>query len=89
MIRADDLALYYFPTCPYCRRVLRALEELGVELELRNIRSEIVFEAELVRARGRSTVPVLRIRGAGGAEDTWMPESLDIVAYLKERFSVA
>lgn len=81
---ADDLSLYYLPACPYCRRVLRALDELELELELRNIRAEPDYRAELVAARGRGTVPVLRIKKEG--EDEWMPESLDIVAYLKERF---
>ena len=81
---ADDLSLYYFPACPYCRRVLRAMDELELALELRDIRAEPQRRAELVAARGRGTVPVLRISGEG--EDEWLPESLDIVAYLKKRF---
>jgi len=84
MAQADDLALYYFPACPFCRRVTLALEELGVEVELRNTRTEVVHEAALIKARGRKTVPVLRISKPEG--DEWMPESLDIVVYLKERF---
>lgn len=77
------LALYYFPACPYCRRVLRCLDELGLELELRDIRAEPHHRAALVEARGRGTVPVLRIAHQD-ADDEWMPESLEIVAYLKK-----
>lgn len=91
----DDLSLYYFPSCPYCKRVLHAAEQLGVELQLRNTRTHPEHNRALVNARGRGTVPVLRIAaapsaGPGGAgedgEDTWMPESADIVRYLKQRF---
>jgi len=84
MPRAEDLALYYFPTCRYCKRVTRALASLELDVELRDVRAEPEFRAELMEARGRGTVPVLRIRRPDG--DEWMPESLDIVAYLNERF---
>lgn len=80
----ETLALYYSPTCPYCHRVLRALDELGVEIELRDIWAEPKHRDDLVAARGRATVPVLRC--TAGDVDRWMPESRDIIAYLKKRF---
>ena len=86
--QARDLALYHFVGCPYCTRVTRALRELGVAVEMRDIRAEPAHRARLVRARGRATVPVLLITDEAGAEQ-WMPESLDIVAYLRRRFSPA
>jgi len=82
---AEDLALYFFHGCPYCERVLRALAELDLKLELRDVRAQPDHRAELRAARGRGTVPVLRIAGPDGAV-TWMPESKDIVRYLEERF---
>ncbi len=85
MKRADDLALYHFDSCGYCARVRRTLAELGVEVELRNIQESPKHLEDLVAARGRRTVPVLRIHREGG--DEWMPESADIIAYLKERFA--
>ncbi|MBX7195450.1 MAG: glutaredoxin [Sandaracinaceae bacterium] len=87
MTRADDLALYHFDGCPYCARVRRVLDELGVEVELRDIDEDPAHLRALVEARGRRTVPVLRIRHAEG--DEWMPESSDIVAFLRERFGTA
>ncbi len=84
MSLAHGLALYYFPACGYCRRVMSILAELEVEVELRDVRVEPDFKAELVEARGSATVPVLRISNESG--DEWMPESSDIVAYLKSRF---
>lgn len=81
----DSLALYYFPSCPYCKRVLNAAKRLGVELELRNTRTHPEHQRELMNARGRGTVPVLRYQVDG--EDVWMPESADIVDFLKDRLA--
>ena len=84
MTTAPDLALYHYDTCPYCVRVRYALSKLGVEVELRNIHRDPKHLADLVAARGRETVPVLRI--TSGAGDEWMGESRDIVRYLEGRF---
>ena len=84
MHNPDDLALYYSDGCFFCHRVRRALDELGVTVELRNIYGDRKHLDDLVAARGRRTVPVLRIRKEGG--DEWMPESADIVQYLRKRF---
>jgi glutathione S-transferase len=85
--RAEDLALYMSPTCGYCRRVMATLDSLGLEVEHRNIRANPVYRQELVEARGRPTVPVLRIASSEPeADDEWMPESADIEQYLADRF---
>lgn len=83
--RADDLTLYYFESCPFCVRVLRAMESLGVELNLRNVREEPAHRDELVAGGGKPTVPCLRINSPDG-EVTWMYESADIIRYLTDRF---
>jgi len=80
----ETLALYYSPTCPFCVRVLRVIDELGIDVELRDIWENEKYRAELVEARGRATVPVLRCSSV--TKDRWMPESADIVRYLRERF---
>ncbi len=81
----DSLALYYFPQCGYCSRVLRALDGLDVDAELRDIHENPEHWDALVAARGRATVPVLRITSPDG-EERWMPESLDIVQYLERTY---
>ena len=83
--RADDLVLYHYDSCGFCWRVRRTLEELGVEVETRDILESPEALRELMEARGRRTVPVLRIREPGG--DRWMPESADIIRYLRDRFA--
>ncbi len=83
---APDLTLYVRDYCMYCNRVLRTADELGINLEVRNIWQEPDFEKELVAATGRTTVPVLKIGQSDGA-DRWMPESSDIVQYLQTEIS--
>ena len=78
------LSLYYFDYCPFCMRVVHAAKKLGVQLEMRDIHGDRKHLDDLMAARGRATVPVLRIEGGG--QDQWMPESRDIIRYLQERF---
>jgi glutaredoxin len=78
----DKLALYYSRTCPFCTLVTKAIDRLGLDVEPREIFQEPRFRDELVAARGRATVPVLRINSPDG-EERWMPESQDIVHYLE------
>lgn len=77
----NDLALYVTDGCGYCRRVLQTIRELGVEVEVRDLNEDPEHRRALLEARGRGTVPVLRI-----GRDVWLPESMDIIAYLHERF---
>ncbi len=76
------LSLYHFRYCPYCVDVRRVLSQLRLEVELRNIHERPQYLQELTQARGRKTVPVLRIEEASG-QVRWLPESLDIIEYLR------
>lgn len=81
---APHLSLYYFDSCGYCRRVRQVIEELGVPVELRNIQHSAEHYEALLAARGRRTVPVLRIDRAEGSSE-WLPESQDIIAWLRQQ----
>jgi glutaredoxin len=82
----DKLALYHFASCPFCALAREPIERLGVEVELRDIYGDNPQHLdELVAARGRATVPVLRITTPDG-EDHWMPESRDIVRYIESTY---
>ena len=76
------LSLYHFQSCPYCARVRRALKDLDVDIELKDIHEDRAALAALVAATGRQTVPVLRI--AKG--DVWIPESAEIIRHLYDQF---
>jgi len=77
------LVIYGYPQCPFCARVQRAVDALGLEVELRNTLSSPRDQRELVEAMGRTTVPVLRIEFEDGRFE-WLPESADIIYYLEE-----
>lgn len=79
----DRLSIYVTAFCPFCHRVERVIKELGVDVEVRNIMGMNDHRNELIAARGRQTVPVLRIDSPDG-ESHWMPESGDIIHYLLE-----
>lgn len=72
------LILYYRPTCPFSKKVLKAAKELGIGLEVRDI-GEDSHCGELKRRGGKQQVPYL-VDKAKGVE---MYESEDIIAYLK------
>lgn len=80
------LSLYGYPQCPFCARVLRAIEELDLDVPLRNTMQDPSYRAAVVEATGRGTVPVLRIEDADG-EVQWLPESADIIRYLVDHHS--
>jgi glutaredoxin len=82
----DKLALYYFNGCPFCSMVQSGIDRLGSDVELRNIFENSQYRDELINARGRATVPVLRISSPNG-EERWMPESRDILHYLEMTFA--
>ncbi len=75
------LALYVTPMCGYCHYVMSTIQDLGLEVEIRNIYADKKDLEDLYNARKRTTVPVLRITTDEG--DRWMPESRDIVEYLQ------
>lgn len=71
-----NLVLYMRPTCPYCVRVLRFMEERGLVVPTRDIGADPNAREELVRVGGKSQVPCLFIDGKP------LYESMDIISYL-------
>jgi glutaredoxin 2 len=82
----DKLELYYYAGCPFCTIAMSPMKKLGVEVELRNIHENPLYREDLLNARGRVTVPVLRITSPDG-EERWLPESRDIVHYIVSTYS--
>jgi glutathione S-transferase len=81
----DRLTLYHFEGCGWCYRVMNVIDELGIDVELRDIFDNREHLDELVEARGIRTVPVLRITGPD-SEERWMSESADIIRYLRKTY---
>ena len=82
----DQLALYHFDGCPFCSMVRSNIDRLGIDIELRNIFEDSQHRDDLIKARGRATVPVLRVMSPN-SQDRWLPESRDIVNYLQKNYA--
>lgn len=78
-----SLELYFFPDCPFCRKVLGAIDDLGMKdkVVFRDTRSGPQEKEALVELTGKTQVPCLVVDGKP------MHESEDIKQYLYQTFS--
>lgn len=81
--QAVHLALYKYDACPFCQRVFRAIDRLGVHVEYRDVQTDYAHRQGLREQTGRTTVPCLVVDGVP------MFESADIVAWLEAEFGSA
>lgn len=72
-----NLELYYFDECPYCQKVLTAMEEMNISLTLKNTRKDPANREFHLKTTGKTQVPCLYIDGKP------MFESMDIINWLK------
>ncbi len=77
------LELYYYTQCPFCMRVLRKIDELGLEAKISFKNTlEVPANREFhIQKTGRTTVPCLYIEGEP------LFESSDICQWLEENQS--
>lgn len=83
---SEQYQLFKSDTCGFCFRVRAYVEQLGIELPLRDVQTDAEAFRELLLGGGKSTVPCLRIERStdSGTQIEWMYESLDIMQYLGE-----
>jgi len=55
--------IYSTPTCPYCKRAKKFLEERGVAYHEFDVASDAAAKDEMVKKSGRMAVPVIDIDG--------------------------
>ena len=79
-----SLKLYELDGCPYCAKVKRKLDELGLEYESIMVPSSHSKRDKVKEVSGQTGVPVL-VDEEHGVEG--MPESDDIVKYLEETYA--
>ena len=77
------LSLYQFYACPFCVKTRRAIHQLNVSIEYRNINTNPAHREQLEIATGKVKVPCLRIEE--GDDVRWMHESDEIINFLKMR----
>ena len=83
--RTQNLALYHFPTCPFCLKTRRVMQRLSLKIELRDAQHDATHRAALIAGGGKPQVPCLLITDANG-QQTWLYESDAINAYLNSEF---
>lgn len=71
-----SLVLYMYESCPFCQRVLQAIEDLGMEVPLRDVRKDWQAMQDLITVGKSRQVPCLVKNGQA------LYESADIVAFL-------
>ena len=77
------LELYKFDSCPFCRRVMKYIEQSGrTDVEYHDIHKSAADRERLIRDGGMEQVPCLFIDGKP------MYESSDIIAWLKANSAV-
>ena len=64
--RTRDLALYHFPTCPFCLKTRRVMRRLSLDIELRDAKNDKAHRAALVDPRCRRD---RRVEAAGQQRD--------------------
>ena len=74
--------LYHMAYCPYCVAVRKAMDTMGLDIELRDISNNPDFRSQLVQGGGKPQVPCLKIEEADGKVN-WLYESGDIIKYLR------
>jgi len=74
----SSLTLYYFPSCPFCQKVLRFIQDHKIKVTLKNIHEKEEYRQELIKSGGMAQVPCLFIDGKP------LYESDDIIDWLDE-----
>lgn len=84
--RTARMALYHFPTCPFCLKARRAMQRLSLNIDLRNAQHNPRHRQDLLAGGSKIQTPCLRITDAQG-QSVWLYESRDIIAYLEREFA--
>lgn len=63
MKSSHNLVLFYKPSCPYCKKVLTAINTADKGIQLKNIQSDKEAAHELLRIGKKRQVPCLLIDG--------------------------
>ncbi len=78
---APQLKLYKYNSCPFCQRVMMAIDKLGVKVEYHDIMQNMDDLKFHMEKTGKRTVPCLYIDGEP------MFESADIIDWLQENIA--
>jgi glutathione S-transferase len=78
----SDITLYRLQACPFCERVVRKLDEYGLDYQSRFVEPMHSDRDVVKRLSGKRTVPAIVDENTG----VTMSESANIVAYLERTY---
>ena len=78
----DTITLYRLQGCPFCERVVRSLQDNGVEYESRFVEARHSRRDAVQRISGARTVPAIVDENTG----VTMSESANIVEYVETTY---
>jgi glutaredoxin len=78
------IQFYALDGCPFCAKVRRTLDDLGVEYETHHVPSDHAERTEVREISGQTEVPMI-VDPDHGVEG--MDESDEIVEYLRETYA--
>jgi len=80
-----DIVCYRLQACPFCERVVRRLQEYGIDYESRFVEPLHSERDAVKRLTGKRTVPAI----VDDTEGVTMSESANIVDYLDRTYGDA
>ncbi len=76
------IKLYQFQTCPFCIKVRKKLDQLGLEYETIDVPKDRSKRTKIKELSGQIKVPVLQ-----DTDGTVVNDSKKIIEYLEENYS--
>ena len=73
------LTLYMKPTCPFCQKVIALIEEMKLDVEMKDISADDAIRDELIEKGGKKQVPYL----VDTDKEVAMYESDEIMDFLE------
>ena len=77
-----DVVLYIKPTCPFCKKVINALDQIGKNVAVKDISNNDQLRNELIQIGGKKQVPCIVIDGEAKYESSdiikWLMENKDL-----------
>jgi len=72
--------VYSTPTCPWCKKTKKFLEDNGIAYQDLNVASDRAARDEMVRKSGQMGVPVIEIDGdiVVGYDEGWLKQKLGL-----------
>lgn len=76
------LTLYFKPGCPFCNRVLAIVDQLDLEVEMKDVTADEAIAQELIDRSGSKEVPYM----IDSDRNVDVDESDTIVEHLKQHY---